>query len=185
MGFNVKSLLKTAFPFIGTALEMGGMPGQIAASMLGKALGVDKLEPTSEAAEAAISKATADNPEAMLELRKVEADFQLRMEQMGIDSVEKLAALDNEDRASARNREIAVRDKTPQRLAYADGAAFLAAFAALLFISVPPTIHDLLLIMVTTLGNNMIAERNYYFGSSSGSAKKTDIMADQAKIEIK
>jgi hypothetical protein len=175
---DIKSILQTAYPFIGTALSVGGLPGQMAANILGKVLNVDKpIEPTIAAAQAAIATATAVDPEVLSKLTQVENDFKLQMTQMGIDSVEKLLQLDNSDRADARAREIAVKDPTPQRLAYADGLIFLGAFIAVLIVPVPQLVHDLVLIMITTMANNVVSERSYYFGSSAGSKAHGEVLA--------
>ncbi len=183
MGINVKNLLKTAFPFVGTALEMGGLPGQLAANMLGKALGVDKIEATPEAANNAIVAAQTADPDALLKLRQVETDFQLRMQQMGIDSVEKLEALANEDRANARAREIAVKDKTPMFLAIAVTFGFFGILLALLFVAVPKDSQPVLFAMVGSLGTAWIAIVTYYFGSSAGSAANREAMVDTMKTQ--
>ena len=84
MGF--KDVLKKAYPFIATAAGMGGPLGTMAANAVGKALGVDKVEPTTEGVTAAITQAQAADPDALLKLQQAEDSFKLQMTQIGIDS---------------------------------------------------------------------------------------------------
>jgi hypothetical protein len=180
---SFKDVLKTAFPFISVAASMGGPLGVMASSAVGKALGIDKVEPTSEGVTAAITTAQATDPDALLKLQQAEDSFRLQMAQLGFDSAEKMLALDSADRADARAREIAVKDKTPRNLAYFTRAALISLVTIFLFRDIPPSVHDIMLILITTIANSYTGQDNYFFGSSSSSAKKTDILADQVKSD--
>lgn len=72
------------------------------------------------------------------------------------------------------------KDRTPSRLAWAVTCGFLTALYLLFIVDLPTTSHDILLILITTLANQWGAIMNYYFGSSTGSAKKTDAIVAQA-----
>lgn len=181
MGF--KDVLKTAFPFISIAAGMGGPLGTMAANLVGKSLGIEKVDPTTEGVTAAITTAQVADPNALLKLQAAENAFKAQMAQMGIDSAEKLLALDNADRADARAREIAVKDKTPRNLAYFTRAALIALVTVFIFKDIPPGVHDIMLILITTVANSYTGQDSYFFGSSSGSQKKTEILADQGKVE--
>lgn len=78
-----------------------------------------------------------------------------------------------EDRKSAREREAATKDKTPTVLAYASFVGFFGILGLLMFIDVPTTAHDALMIMLGALGMMVTSVVAYYFGSSSGSAEKS------------
>ncbi len=172
MGF--KSILKTAFPFISAGLQVGGPFGNMAAQAIGNAIGVDKVEPTEDGVENAITRAQEKDPEIMLKLRQAEQLFQTQMQKLGFDSAEKIAAIDAEDRASARAREIAVRDKIPAILAITVTAGFFGMLATLVFHLVPPEALQIITLMIGTLGSTWVSIITYYFGSSSGSAAKQD-----------
>lgn len=172
MGF--KGVLKTMFPFISAAAGMGGPLGLMAANAVGSALGVDK--PPADL-EAAIMTAQTKDPDAMLKLRQAEQDFQLQMERLGLESVEKMEQIAASDRASARAREIAVRDKIPAILAIAVTAGFFGLLALLIFHAVPAESREVLSVMTGALGTAWVSIVGYYFGSSSGSAAKTQLLA--------
>lgn len=181
---SVKSILatvgKTAFPFIATAATAGNPLLGLVANFVGTKLGVAKVEPTPEGIDAAINLAGEKDPDVLLKLQQADVEFKEYMAKLGFDNIEKMEAMHTADVANARAREIAVKDRTPQYLAYVDGVAFLSAFVVLLLVQVPPAIHDLLLIMVTTLGNSVITERGYYFGSSKSTASKDETIATVA-----
>ena|SRR3990167_797003 len=173
MGF--RSVMKTAFPFIAAALSAGGPLGTMATSALSKGLGIELKK--DEDVDQAIANLSATNPDAIAKLKEIENNFQIQMTQLGFDQVEKMEALAVSDRASARNREIAVRDKMPMILALAVTGGFFAVFVIIIKVPIPTAVHDLVLIMLGGLAGNFNSVINYFFGSSSGSATKTDILA--------
>lgn len=179
MGF--KEIFKTAFPFISTASTLGGPIGIMAASAVGAALGVEKLPSSPEKVQELFSNALAKNdPETMIKLKQVENDFALRMKQLGIESVERLEEIAASDRASARAREIAVKDKIPAILALSTMAGFFALLALLTYHGVPAESHDIVIAMTGVLGGSgFTSVMTYYFGSSAGSARKTALIAEQ------
>jgi ribosomal protein S15P/S13E len=76
------------------------------------------------------------------------------------------------DVASARDREIAVRDNTPRILAYLLTLGFFGILGFLLFQVPPAGAHDVLLILVGSLGTAWAGMIHYYYGSSPGSKLK-------------
>lgn len=76
--------------------------------------------------------------------------------------------------ADARAREIAVKDKTPMVLAYTITGGFFGLLAIMIFHILPNANQTLLNVMVGSLGTAWIGIVNYYFGSSQGSAKKSE-----------
>lgn len=175
MGF--KAVLGKAFPFISAAMSIGGAPGTMAASLLGKAFGLDKVEPTSEALNNIL--ATSPDPEIMLKMRQAEDEFQLKMKELGITEVETLLSMDNEDRVSAREREKTVKDYTPRIIAYVVIAMTFILEALVIFHGVPSSVDGVVLGRVLgTLDSATTLVLAYYFGSSSGSHAKDAIIAD-------
>jgi hypothetical protein len=176
MGFQ--AIFKSAFPFISTAASLGGPFATMAVNAVGKALGVDNVTPDN--VDDVIATATSKDPDAMLKLKQAEQEFQLQMQKLGFENVQKLEEMASADRASARAREMSVRDKTPAVLAYAVTAGFFSLLWLLAFHSVPVQSERILDVMVGSLGTAWIGVVTYYFGSSAGSAEKTRLMAQSS-----
>jgi hypothetical protein len=167
-----KALIQTVAPWIGTAL--GGPLGGMAVSAVGDALGLsDKTEAGIKAALAGAS------PEQMLALKQADQAFALKMQELGFENEQKIAELAMQDRDSARKREAAVQDWTPRVLAYALVGAFIAVIVGVLagWGKADSVLAGTLIGYLSAKAEQVVA---YYFGSSSGSDKKTEIMAKAA-----
>ena len=175
MGF--KSIMKTILPTLVPALGLGGPLGQLAANAIGKAIGVEGLTP--DKAESAIEAAQAKDPDILLKLKQVDADFQLKMAELGFESAQKLEEVAAGDRASARLREMTVKDKIPAILAVGVTVGFFSLLGLFAFREIPVASQTILNVLVGSLGTAWIGIINYYFGSSSGSASKTALLAQQ------
>lgn len=174
-------LLKKAFPFLSIAASM--VPGgNIAATALGQILKL-KDGATLNDAGAALINAT---PEQRLLLEQEENRHQETMRQMGIASAEQFEQIAAADRASAREREKVVKDRTPKILAAVVIAATIfvesycawAVFHHQSFDESGAIIIGRILGMLDTSVGLVLA---YYFGSSSGSAAKTELLAQQSQ----
>lgn len=163
-----KEIISKVAPTLGTAL--GGPFGALAGTVLSKALGGDP-----KAAETAI---LSGNPDALLQLRAAEMEFQAKMKELDL-SEEKLAY---DDKASARAREIAVKDATPAVLAYGVTLGFFGTLGYLLVAGKPDHGGDALLVMLGSLGTAWAGVIAYYFGSSTGSKAKTDALTKIAAM---
>jgi hypothetical protein len=164
---SILNLVRTVAPTIASAVggPLAGMATRaISEALLGKPDGTE-----TELAEAA-AKAT---PEQLLALKKAEQDFAVRMRELDVD-LERIA---NEDRNSARDREVKTKDLTPRLLA---GSITLGYFGVLFFMllnGLPTTGgSEAMLVMLGTLGTAWGGVVAYYFGSSAGSKEKTDAM---------
>jgi hypothetical protein len=160
-GSTAKQVLATVAPLLGTAL--GGPFGGLAGSMLAKALGT--TDPAAQ--EAAI---TSTDPDILLKLKEADTAFQTQMKALQISE----AKLSFDDTANARAREIAVKDKLPAILAISVTLGFFSVLLIMLFRGVPATGSEAFLVMLGSLGTAWAGVMGYYFGSSSGSASKTD-----------
>jgi len=169
---------KKAAPWI-VAAASGNVPALIgmAAKTVSDAVG-GKVEPTQEGIAAAISGAT---PEQLVTLRQLDNDFALKMQQLGFESQEELEKIAAADRADARARQIAVKDKLPAVLAVAVTLGFFAVLFLAFIRGVNDNSRDLANIMIGTLGTAWVAVITYYFGSSSGSAQKSELLATMEK----
>jgi hypothetical protein len=170
IGQRALQVLKTVAPTLATAV--GGPFGALAATAISAALGT-----SAEGSKAADTALLAATPEALLALRKAEQDFALRMKELGISEDQLLY----QDIASARAREIAVRDNTPKVLAYLVTLGFFGTLAFLLIHGKPETGGDALLVMLGSLGTAWAGIMTYYYGSSVGSKNKDEALSKIAQ----
>ena len=167
-GQKLRQLIGTVAPTLGTAL--GGPLGGIAGKMVQDALGVDS--------EDAAIKMLESDPDALLKIKESERAFETRMEELGID----LERVHQMDRDSARQRQVATSDKTPQILAYVYTLGFFSVMGIQFFIviqgvQVDPNALRLLDTSMGILFAMMIASKDFFFGSSSGSKAKTELLS--------
>jgi hypothetical protein len=168
----ILNLVRTVAPTIASAVggPLAGMATRaISEALLGKPDGSEQ-----ELAEAA-AKAT---PEQLLALKQAENDFAIKMRELDID-LERIA---NEDRDSARNREVATKDWTPRILAGLITVGYFGALFYMLRNGLPQ--HggsEAMLVMLGTLGTAWGGVVAYYFGSSAGSKAKDEAMRRNAK----
>jgi hypothetical protein len=157
-GQTALQVLKTVAPTL--ALAVGGPFGPLAAAAIHVALGT-----TDQAsAEKALVNAT---PDQLLALKKADQDFEVQIEKLGIEK----AKLAYDDTASARAREMSVKDATPHILAYGITVGFFGILGYLLWNGKPPG-GDVIMVMLGALGSAWAGVISYYFGSSAGSAAK-------------
>lgn len=171
-----KSILGAVAPTIATSLG-GPFAGMAVKALSSTLLG---REDGSEA-EVAAAIATA-SPDQLAAIKKVDADFAVRMKELDVD-LERIAA---GDRDSARKRQMATGDRTPQRLAYLYAAAFFAVLGFQCWMAyeskeIPTMIGKTLDMLLGVLTAMVLGSKEYFFGSSSSSAKKTEIMAQGGK----
>tara|TARA_R100000664_G_C2741505_1_gene129909 strand:- start:807 stop:1286 length:480 start_codon:yes stop_codon:yes gene_type:complete len=153
----VKNLIGAVAPTIGTAL--GGPMGNMAANMVADALG---CEPTPNKIEKAVQEAT---PEQLAELKKIDADFEIKMKELDVD----LYALETKDIQDARGK--FSRDWTTRIM----GIATLGGFMGYIFLVTlqPPEQNSeaLINLVLGYLGGLASAVISFYFGASNGGSK--------------
>lgn len=167
-----KSIVGTVAPTLATAL--GGPLAGMAVSAVSKAV-LGKPEATEQELEQAAAK--FNDPDVMLKLKQAESEFAERMKKLDID-LESLAAA---DRASARQREVSIRDWMPRVLAIVYTIAYFAVLRFLWTEPVLPDAKDLITTLFGILSAAQMAIIAYYFGSSAGSAKKSEIIETMQK----
>lgn len=163
--------LKSILGNIGcTALGCVAPPiGGAAANILRSVLGLEK-DADNKKIERALQSAT---PDQIVELRKAEQDFKVKLKELDINLYE----IDAKDRDSARNREITLGDKTPIVLATCITVGFFSLLFMIIFYPVAAGAKDILQIMIGSLGTAWTGVVTYYFGSSHGSSKKNEIIS--------
>ena len=163
--------LKTLAPLLGSALA--GPLGGAAASFIADKLGVK--EATIEAVTDVLNsgKMTADQ---IASLKLAEIEFEKFLKQNAID-LEKIHA---GDRDSARKLQTETKSNVPGFLAIGVTFGFFGILLFLLLEGVPATGGDALLVMLGALGAAWGSVISFYFGSSSGSAAKTEALSKLA-----
>lgn len=166
MSVNWRSIIGAVAPTLATALGgplAGAATKAISSALLKRPNGTEK-----EIAEIV----TASDPEMFAEIRKAELAFKAQMVDLEVD-LEKVAA---QDRESARQRQVKTGDRWPAYIASSALIGFFGVLALLVFVDIPTDGKDALLIMVGVLGGMVSSIKDYYFGSSSGSASKNNLI---------
>lgn len=177
MSFDFIGLLKTVAPTLATAVL--GPLGGVAVAAIGNALGMSQA--TQEDISARLQGATSADLAA---LKKAEQEFILEMKKLdiGLESLQITTAAD--DRKSAREREVAVKDWIPGVLALLVTTGFFGILFWMLKYGLPKENGtEALLLMTGSLGTAWAGIVAYYFGSSAESTKKNAVIADQAKAK--
>ncbi len=164
-------------PALGAALApaTGGVSAILGTgvAVLGKMFGLgDKPDPD------ALKQAIAADPQAALKLALADKEFQLAQYRAETDRLQVL--LDDVD--SARKREMTVRDSVNRRLAYVIVGAFIALVGGTLlgYAKVDSALAGTLVGYLSAKCEQVLA---YYFGSSKGSADKTNLLARAEPIK--
>lgn len=163
---KARDIIKVVAPTIGTALggPLGGMAGQILGGLVG---GDDP-----KALEDAI---IAQKPETLLALKKAEQDFKVRLRELDIEE-DKLVF---DDRANARD--LAKADMGPHKLlslVFIGGYFIILAAFFVGKIEIDPSMKEPFLILIGVITANVPSIMQFWFGTSSGSQRKTDLIAN-------
>jgi hypothetical protein len=160
-------ILRVVAPVLGTAVggPLGGMVvGKLSEVLLGKPDGTQD-----EVAEA-IQKAS---PDQLVQIKQIEADFKAHMKELDVD-LERISA---SDRDSARKREMEVKDWTPRFIAMLTITSFFSYIGMVTFFpfTTPPNM-EFVNLAIGWIGGVATSVVSYYFGSSSGSKGKDELL---------
>lgn len=171
---GVGGFFKNIAPYLSTvaSLAVPGPAGALAASIINKVTGQD-VKPDS-VAEAIQNMSLTE--EGRLKLDSAEKEFSLACKKMGFDHEDKLFELEVKDRDSARRRQIELKDRFVPVLACVIIGAFITAVMALIrgWGKVETAFAGTLIGYLAANANQVVS---FYFGSSAGSARKTDLLA--------
>lgn len=165
---SVGSFLKKLVPYLSTAAEaFGGPAGAIAATILTKVTGSTVAAP--DLGKVISNLSTSE--QGRIQLDAAEKEYAETMAKLGYDSVDKLSQTLEDDRASARAREVAVRDSTPRVFAYCILGGTVAV-ATLIISGRAPGAHDpteatLIGTVVGYMFRDLASVIAYYFGGGS------------------
>jgi hypothetical protein len=154
---SIKNVVGSIAPNLGAAL--GGPLGGMAGSVIAEVLGVPN---TPKAIEQGLQQAT---PEQMLQLKKAEKDFEIRMQELEVD----VFALETQDKQDARSK--FSKDWTARIM----GLAVISGFLGYIFLVTlqPPEQNSeaLINLVLGYLGGLASAIISFYFGASNTSEK--------------
>lgn len=177
---------KKTVPWLSTIASIA-MPGAgpfigLAAKALSSGLGAT-VKPDAQSISDAITTAMA-NPDQLATLKKIDDDFAVQMRSLGIQETmdyEKIAA---DDTASARQREEIVKDSTPKILAFLVVILCFVGEGFYFFHGAPANASpELIGRILGTLDSALILVLGYYFGSSRGSDRKTELLAQAQPVQ--
>ena len=155
---SIKNVVGSIAPNLGAAL--GGPLGGMAGSVIAEVLGVPN---TPKAIEQGLQQAT---PEQMLQLKKAEKDFEIRMQELEVD----VFALETQDKQDARSK--FSKDWTARIM----GLAVISGFLGYIFLVTlqPPEQNSeaLINLVLGYLGGLASAIISFYFGASNTSEKE-------------
>jgi len=167
------SIVRTVAPGLATAFggPLAGMAAQVVSNTL-----LGKPDGSPGEIETALLGAS---PETLEKLKAAEADFKVQMRKLNVD----LEAIRQRDRASARAREIALKDWAPGILATVVIVGFFATVGYVL--SGQLELDGRAGVLIGTIVGYVSAKADqviaYYFGSSKGSVEKTKALSDMAR----
>ena len=165
-----KNVISTVAPWIGTAL--GGPLGGMAVSAIADALNLD--DKTESAIKTALSGAS---PEQLLALKNADQEFALRMQEIGFKNEQALAALAVDNTKDARDLQKVTRSWVPSALSIIITLGFLGILVGMMSGELTSSDNQALLIMLGALGAAFGAVINYWLGSTMGSSRKTELIA--------
>lgn len=168
-----KSIVSTVAPWIGTAL--GGPLGGLAVNALGSALGLDTK--SEETIKQALSGVT---PDQMLALKKADQEFALQMQALGFKQVTDLESIAANDRKDARGMQIAKPSPVPALLSIIVTLGYFGLLVGIMTDNLHIDDSQALLLMLGSLTTAWGVVMAFWFGTTSGSSKKTDIIAAQS-----
>ena len=166
----LKAFLANIAPTVASALL--GPLGGVAVAGITKILGIDG------GTVADVTKAISDGrvtPEQIAEIRKLEMQFQSEEKERGF----RYSELEFKDRDSARQMQMTTHSTTPTVLTYMVTVGFFAILGLMLYddtvVNSPP-----LLIMLGSLGTAWTGCISYWFGTTSGSIAKSNLLAQSS-----
>jgi hypothetical protein len=175
MNTTLKEIISSVAPFIGSLI--GGPLGGEAASALSSFL-TGEYNASPESFVNAIKNAT---PDQLVALKQLDEKYKEKI--LSVQLAEH--QLDNDDIASARNRNIQLHDKMPALLSILILTMFFSILLLFMLYPIRDSAKDIIQILIGSLAIWCGQAMNFYLGTTHGSATKTNLLANIANRENK
>ena len=163
----VPALEKIGLPLLGTALL--GPGGAVLGEGLATAIGKPGAGPDD------VLRALTTDAESQEKAREFDLTNKTTILQINVNAEIQQSKIDADDRASARAMQNQTKSKVPAFLAIFITLSLVTILVGMLLGKFDTNDHESLLLMLGSLTTAWGAVMNYYFGSSSGSAAKTEL----------
>ena len=172
---NFTQIIKTIAPWIGTAI--GGPFGSIAVETACSIF--DLSDKTEDSLKKAISGASTEQLKA---LKDADQTFALKMQELGFNQIKDLEQVAAEDRKSARDLLVQIRSWVPAALSILITVGYFGVLFFLLFGETKGMDPQVMMLMVGSLTTAWATVLAFWFGTTSGSAQKTELIAKSMPI---
>lgn len=166
-GRKFLDIVATVAPTVATLL--GGPLAGMAVAALSSAFGTSDTKAIEQAV-------VAGNPDALVKLKETENQTQVQLKQLDID----LEKLNVEDRGSARHL-AEIRGFTPQIILsslYTVGYFAILILFMMGYVRPPPQYAETMNLLLGVLTTAQVTIMAFWFGSSSGSQAKTQLLSE-------
>jgi len=178
------SFIRKAVPWLGTIASLAGVPGAAPiAAIASKLLSTHLNKPVDPNSLADVLSEALGDPAQHAQLLAAEQAYQQAMQQMGFQHETDLETLAEKDRESARQMQVQTKSWVPGTLAIAVSGGFFTILGLMFFHKIPDEGHDALMLMLGSLGTAWTGVVTYYFGSSAGSDRKTELLAQAPPVQ--
>ena len=175
---DYKEVLKTIAPWIGTAL--GGPLGGFAVEVATNALGLS--EKTTTGLKQALQGLS---PEMILTLKQADQSFAIHMQEIGFKQLSDMEALAVADRKDARALLTSTRSNIPAALSVFVTTGYFAILVGILTGHMETNNSEAMLLMLGSLTTAWGVVMAFWFGTTSGSSRKTELIANSTQIDTK
>jgi len=176
---DILGFAKKIVPWI-TAAASGNVPALV--TMAAQTIGSITGKPITADADSIAQAIAGATPEQLAAIKQADNDFAVKMQTLGFENEEALEKIAADDRASARGREVQVRDYTPEIGFYLLVSTFAFFLHWLFKYPVPPDNKAIIYSAVGSLGTLLVGAANYFYGTTRQSAKKDDVIAQLPPI---
>jgi len=182
---DVASSVAKAAPILGTALAgpLGGAIGGLV-SILASQFGLTPEETTPDK----INSLLMTDPNAAVKLAEIDANYKIELQKIILEQQKleiQIESAELQDTANARQRETEVVKATGQKdtnlyvLAWVIVTGFFALTGTLIFHAIPLGQNEVVFMLFGGLVSGFSTVLGYFFGSSRGSAIKSQLLATE------
>jgi len=173
---NLSSLVGKGAPLVGSLLL--GNAGEKVGSMIASVLGVENNQDK-------IMEKLISDPDSFVKIKQLELSHKEELQKLQLAEMQVVTA----DIQSARNRELEIIKTTGESewhmpaLAWFITAGYIGLVFTLVFVTIPTDTSGAIMMLFGSLSTAWGAIVSYYYGSSHGSSKKDEVIANSSPIK--